>query len=501
MSKRSLQAHLEELKPLLLKRKPAQFDDSPEAAKLKRDIQAWNSAALNLLKKTLGAKASAAAFEELGRMKYGSLTEVKDQLRARLKVVEQFLGGAEKQQAKPTKPPKTALPKKKKAPTVAKGRNRSAKQYPFDVCFSFAGEDRKKVEQLYHALTAVGVTVFYDDNEDISAALWGTDLISYLDDIYQHQARHCVMFNSKHYVRKAWTNHERQSAQAREFFDQGYILPIRLDNTPVPGIRPTKGFKKWSDGIPKLTASILAKLGKPAPKALPSPTSKRTVTRGAGGGQAKRLTGHVVLLDDTLYVAQPLKRHKDGRSELTVKVSTTPALTKLRALAATSYSRVRFVDRFDAADVQVSLESETTQGRTTTVVLSLTPTGSLQSTYRMNISGTPPQELAQEQLRQLLLGEAPPQGRWYSHDLPQEVKRGVLPLASQAGRGSGDALQVAEALAVYYIRQKNIVDDIQELKFSRTASGKVNCSFKGSLKEHSGPLAVVVKGSVSRGSG
>jgi len=46
-----------------------------------------------------------------------------------------------------------------------------------------------------------------------------------------------VIFVSAEYAERMWTNHERQSAQARALRDRGkeYILPIRLDDTDLPG--------------------------------------------------------------------------------------------------------------------------------------------------------------------------------------------------------------------------------------------------------------------------
>jgi hypothetical protein len=51
------------------------------------------------------------------------------------------------------------------------------------------------------------------------------------------------MLLSQHYRDKLWTNHERQSAQARAFSEnQEYILPVKLDDTEIPGIRGTVGY-------------------------------------------------------------------------------------------------------------------------------------------------------------------------------------------------------------------------------------------------------------------
>ena len=113
--------------------------------------------------------------------------------------------------------------------------------FEWDICLSFAGEDRPYVEQVAEALRASRVRVFYDKYEQ--AALWGKDLYVHLDEVYRTKARFCVMFASKHYAEKLWTNHERSSAQARAFKEnKEYILPARFDDTEIPGLLPTIGY-------------------------------------------------------------------------------------------------------------------------------------------------------------------------------------------------------------------------------------------------------------------
>ena len=112
----------------------------------------------------------------------------------------------------------------------------------YDVALSFAGEDRPHAEKLAKLLEAGGYSVFYDDFE--RAQLWGKDLYVHLSSVYKDQARYCVMFLSEHYARKLWTRHELQSAQARAFVEENreYILPVRLDDTEIPGILLTAGY-------------------------------------------------------------------------------------------------------------------------------------------------------------------------------------------------------------------------------------------------------------------
>lgn len=132
----------------------------------------------------------------------------------------------------------------------------------FDVALSFAGEDREAAKELAATLMNLDIKVFYDEYE--KANLWGVDLYDHLTDVYQHRARYCVMFLSEYYAKKLWTNHERKAAQARAFQENHeYILPIRLDDTTIPGILPTVGYLRWQDETAESIARMLmVKLGK-----------------------------------------------------------------------------------------------------------------------------------------------------------------------------------------------------------------------------------------------
>jgi hypothetical protein len=134
--------------------------------------------------------------------------------------------------------------------------------FEYDVCLSFAGEDRAYVEQVAEALAARGVRVFYDVYERVD--LWGKDLYVHLADVYQNRARYCVLFASRHYAKKVWTSHERQNAQARAIREaKEYILPARLDTTEVPGLPDTVGFVSLKNTSPvDLAEMIVTKVGR-----------------------------------------------------------------------------------------------------------------------------------------------------------------------------------------------------------------------------------------------
>lgn len=141
------------------------------------------------------------------------------------------------------------------APTLARpGRT------DYDIAISFAGEDRCVVEPYASELVNRGLKVFYADFE--KAELWGADLYETLDAIYRLRARYCVLFISQNYATKVWTNHERRAAQARALSEnREYLLPVRLDETSVPGIAPTIGYIDYREvGLAGLVHATVEKL-------------------------------------------------------------------------------------------------------------------------------------------------------------------------------------------------------------------------------------------------
>lgn len=113
--------------------------------------------------------------------------------------------------------------------------------FDFDVALSYAREDRLYVSRVAAEPRQRDVRVFYD--EYAVAELWGSDLYVLLDEVYRKRARFAVVFVSQYYVSKPWTQHERQSAQARALIEvDHYLLPVQLDDSELPGLRPTVAY-------------------------------------------------------------------------------------------------------------------------------------------------------------------------------------------------------------------------------------------------------------------
>lgn len=137
-------------------------------------------------------------------------------------------------------------------------------KYQYDVCFSFASEQVSYVEQVYQSLQALNVKVFFDRAADIEAELWGENLIELFDKVFKKLSQYCVMFISEEYKKKAWTQLERRSALERALTENAvYILPVRFDQTELPGFHSTVNYINASKKTPEeLAALIVKKLGK-----------------------------------------------------------------------------------------------------------------------------------------------------------------------------------------------------------------------------------------------
>ncbi len=127
----------------------------------------------------------------------------------------------------------------------------------YDVGLSFAGEQRDYVRRVAEDLQYRGLRVFYDENEEDQ--LWGQNLVDYLSELYLKKCRYCILFASAEYGAKMWPNLERQSAQARDIAVMGdYILPVRFDDTEIPGLLPSIYYQDARKKSPEQIAGLFA---------------------------------------------------------------------------------------------------------------------------------------------------------------------------------------------------------------------------------------------------
>ncbi len=128
--------------------------------------------------------------------------------------------------------------------------------FEYDVAVSFATEDRAAAEELAGLLAARNIQVLraeYHPDE-----LGGSDFVTHIAEMYRTKAQYCLLLISKHYPLNAWTKAERASAREHALRDPDeYILPVRLDDSGIPGMQDVKGYQDVSHGSMESIVDLL----------------------------------------------------------------------------------------------------------------------------------------------------------------------------------------------------------------------------------------------------
>jgi hypothetical protein len=124
-----------------------------------------------------------------------------------------------------------------------------------DVAISYASEQLDYAQKVADLLKAKGVRVFFD--RFFETKMWGKELASYLEKVYRDESQYCMMFISKDYVSKAWPTYELRCAISRSIESMSeYILPIRFDDSEVPGLLPTITYARADEKTPEQIAEM-----------------------------------------------------------------------------------------------------------------------------------------------------------------------------------------------------------------------------------------------------
>ena len=99
--------------------------------------------------------------------------------------------------------------------------------------------------------------MFYDGFQQ--AWLWGRDGVETFHAVFAEKTNYVVMFISAEYVKKPWTRVERRSAFSRMINeDEEYVLPVRFDDTAVPGLPDTVQYLRANRFSPAELAALIA---------------------------------------------------------------------------------------------------------------------------------------------------------------------------------------------------------------------------------------------------
>ena len=381
----------------------------------------------------------------------------------------------------------------------------------YDVTLSFAGEDRQYAEELANLLKSGGYSVFYDDDE--KAQLWGKNLYDHFSSVYKDQARYCVMFLSEHYARKLWTKHERQSAQARAFEEsREYILPIRLDDTEIPGILGTLGYLDLhSMSIEKIYQVLVEKLSGPTSQATPTDILNSTAVESNSSEFVL-----FYLANGKKYFIPFQDAHWDStKISLELLPESPEEIAFLRSLRNNlsnrfSHDKLAFALQEDAAWVSPQSAVQITSGSQTVWKVVLKEDSGEQNFSPLreiaynNIS---PNQIAKMRAKRILLDEKLGYSNQvgyagFTHDpmleslirgetslgydFELQIQESPLPnLYRSFGHTPQRFQKFARLTSALYLRLSNTVEDILQLDFKLLNPNQLQVRFKGHRRRHS----------------
>lgn len=105
--------------------------------------------------------------------------------------------------------------------------------YQFKIALSYATEDKDLVERVYHYLKAENINVFFAPSPEGQLVLSGKNQREVFYNIFGLSAEYVALFVSAHYVARDVPMEEASIAFAKHG-DDGKVIPIYLDKTPLP---------------------------------------------------------------------------------------------------------------------------------------------------------------------------------------------------------------------------------------------------------------------------
>lgn len=117
--------------------------------------------------------------------------------------------------------------------------------YPYDIAIAFTIEDSMYAEALTNSLRSHDLKVYcYNEETDkeMQLARWGKSFLAYLLDPRQRRWRYCVLLLSQNFAQML--SYQKQDAILAHRFEEqeGYVLPIHLDETAFPDINANTAF-------------------------------------------------------------------------------------------------------------------------------------------------------------------------------------------------------------------------------------------------------------------
>lgn len=364
-----------------------------------------------------------------------------------------------------------------------KAQMQTARTFKYAVAISFAGEQRKEARAIAQQLKNSGVEVFFDEYE--SAALWGKDLYEHLSDVYQNQAQYCIILASQAYATKVWPSHERRNTQARALIaKEEYILPVRFDETDIPGLPRTVAYLDFAQqGVSGICEAFLRKIGR---------ALSHSVSSEIASCKSSRLVALRITDEETIAFLPVVQAHW-GQEEISLVLDSEDGEDR----AILDGLRLRQDDVIAAYETNVAVcgvaavSYITEPGKKLWSVKLQVKKFDFSVPMEMSFSNTSSEELAVKRARRLLLNDNPEQESEDLNKLTEElfisgldttaqIKRSPFPSIFEKYRNDPMRfLEIAWIVAVMQLKLSATVAEIRQLELSLQGEAVLTVKFWG----------------------
>lgn len=130
--------------------------------------------------------------------------------------------------------------------------------YQFKIALSFATEDQKLVDKVYHYLKAEGINAFFAPSSEGQIFLSGKNQREAFYEIFGISSEYIALFVSKYYIARDVPMEEAGIAFAKHA-QEGSVIPIYLDGTELPrDLFDPKDTNYFKSNNPAIIANHLA---------------------------------------------------------------------------------------------------------------------------------------------------------------------------------------------------------------------------------------------------
>jgi hypothetical protein len=126
-----------------------------------------------------------------------------------------------------------------------------------DIAISVAEEDLQVAQEIAIALNEKNISYYlYTEHR---AKNWGQHILKISIDAFGADAKYVLMITSRIYAEKYWSNIERQIAHILQKDKEPYILQLRLDDTPIDGLKNIV-WEDWKNNAIEISEVLKEKL-------------------------------------------------------------------------------------------------------------------------------------------------------------------------------------------------------------------------------------------------